>query len=101
MPDATHCQSCTRPIDGESDFGTEADGTRSRDYCSCCYEHGQFTEPQVRMQQMLDRVIDICAQYHILPREQAERELPAQFAAMKRWRVVRLPARLRDDGSRC
>lgn len=85
MSDTTHCQSCTRPIEGESDFGTEADGTRSRDYCSCCYQRGQFTEPHVTMHQMLARVIDICAEHHIMPREQAERELPVWFRQLKRW----------------
>ena len=80
-----HCQSCTQPIEKDADFGTEADGSRSRDYCSCCYQNGAFTEPEVTMDQMLARVIDICAEHNIMSREQAERELPVWFASLKRW----------------
>jgi hypothetical protein len=28
--------------------GTNADGTRSTDYCSHCYEGGAFTSPEIR-----------------------------------------------------
>ena len=87
MSAPTHCQSCTRPIDGPADFGTESDGRPSPDYCSCCYQSGRFTEPHVTMHEMLTRVIDTCVQYNILPRDQAERELPAQFRSLKRWRT--------------
>ena len=38
------CQSCGMPM-GDTDelYGTEADGSKSTDYCSYCYADGAFT----------------------------------------------------------
>ena len=41
-----HCQSCYMPMDAEEKFGTEGGGSRSEDYCTYCYQNGEFTNPQ-------------------------------------------------------
>ena len=38
------CQSCGMPMQAAGDFGTEADGSASADYCVYCYKNGAFTE---------------------------------------------------------
>lgn len=44
MTERPFCQSCGMPMDVPgSEYGTERDGTRSRDYCSYCYRDGAFT----------------------------------------------------------
>ena len=52
------CQSCGMPM-GQTDerYGTEADGTKSKDYCSYCYTNGAFPA-ECTMQEM----IDLCVQ---------------------------------------
>ena len=87
MNDKSHCQSCSRPIEGEDDFGTEADGGRSAMYCSCCYQKGAFTEPDVTMEQMLERVIGIVIEHRIMPPDEARRQLPGYFRTLARWRA--------------
>lgn len=38
-----HCQSCDMPMNKDpGGGGTEADGTRSDEYCSLCYKDGAF-----------------------------------------------------------
>lgn len=40
----------------EQGGGTNADGSRSKMYCSHCYQNGLFTMPDLTMEQMKDRV---------------------------------------------
>lgn len=41
---AQHCQSCDMPLSKDPEGGgTEADGTRTTEYCSYCYQSGAFT----------------------------------------------------------
>ena len=37
------CQSCGLPLGKETDYGAEADGTQSEEYCPWCYFDGSFT----------------------------------------------------------
>lgn len=37
------CQSCGMPLQNEADYGTEAGGARSEEYCTYCYQNGGFT----------------------------------------------------------
>ncbi len=45
---AKRCESCGMPLKKDpAGGGTEADGTRSDQYCSLCYEAGAFRHPDV------------------------------------------------------
>lgn len=47
------CQSCGIPMNLDNrGGGTEADGSKSVDYCSHCYLNGQFIHPVITMAQM-------------------------------------------------
>ena len=39
--------------------GTEADGTRSKMYCSYCYDNGEFINPDMSVDEMKELVKDI------------------------------------------
>ena len=40
------CQSCGFPLKKDKNGGgTETDGTKSKKYCSMCYENGKFLTP--------------------------------------------------------
>lgn len=52
-----NCQSCGMPLSKDDNGGgTEKDGTRSIMYCSHCYENGEFTLPDLTIDQMKQRV---------------------------------------------
>jgi len=56
-PKGPFCQSCGMPLSKDKDGGgTEKDGTKSKDYCSHCYQNGQFTQPDLTVQQMQELV---------------------------------------------
>lgn len=58
-----NCQSCGMPLkkDGK-EAGTEANGKNSMMYCSHCYENGEFTLPNLTVDEMKDRVMDKMAE---------------------------------------
>ena len=53
------CQSCGMPMQTAGDFGTEADGGASVDYCVYCYKNGAFTEACT-----MEEMIRHCAEFH-------------------------------------
>lgn len=52
-----NCQSCGMPLKrDEQKGGTNADGTKSIMYCSHCYQQGQFTKPDLSVDEMKELV---------------------------------------------
>ena len=79
------CQSCGMPIDHISLRGTEADGSMSAEYCTYCYHHGHFINPQMTLEEMKSLVKKIMEEKKISPFivEEVVSELPN----LKRWRA--------------
>ena len=46
------CQSCSMPLDKPELSGTEKDGSKSQDYCTYCYQHGAFINPDMTLAEM-------------------------------------------------
>lgn len=44
------------PNKDEGHGGTNADGTKSAEYCSHCFQNGRFTEPDLTADQMQEKV---------------------------------------------
>lgn len=64
-PRGPYCQSCGMPLSkDEKGGGTNIDGTKSSEYCSRCYQNGQFTEPNITLDQMKDKVLGKMADMH-------------------------------------
>jgi hypothetical protein len=52
-----NCQSCGMPLSkDELGGGTEKDGSKSTMYCSHCYLNGEFTLPNLTVEEMAERV---------------------------------------------
>jgi len=49
FPKGPMCQSCGMPFSGEKDYGTELDGSRSKDYCFHCYQGGKFLDEGISL----------------------------------------------------
>lgn len=55
-----NCQSCSMPLKKDpKGGGTNADGSKSTLYCGYCYEGGKFTEPDLTLAQMQEKVKNI------------------------------------------
>jgi hypothetical protein len=84
QPQGPFCQSCAMPMQKPEDFGTEADGSPSKEYCCYCYKDGQFTEPDTTMEQMVEKCVSIMKQMGS-PEEQIE-QTKAFIPTLKRWK---------------
>ena len=79
------CQSCAMPLKIIDDRGTEADGTKCDDYCSGCYEVGEFTEPEITMKEMIEQSLSTTANTLEITIEEARAYLKSLFPTLKRW----------------
>jgi Putative zinc ribbon domain len=84
-PRGPYCQSCGMPMSKDPEGGgTEADGSKSREYCSHCYQNGGFTEPDLTAQQMVQKVSAKLREMHFpgFIAKRFTREIPD----LKRWK---------------
>ena len=49
-----YCNSCGKPM-VKGDYGTNKDHTENRDYCNECYQNGEFTEPDITLEEMIEK----------------------------------------------
>jgi hypothetical protein len=83
-----YCQSCAMPM-GETDemYGTNADGSKSDDYCKYCFENGVFTQ-DCTMREM----IEICVPHMAtadsgMSENEARKMMNEYFPTLKRWKA--------------
>ena len=81
---ATFCQSCAMPLQKPEDFGTNADGSKNKEYCQYCYQNGQFVAPDITMEEMIEKCAEIMQQMQMPPDliERTKQFIPT----LKRWK---------------
>lgn len=81
------CQSCGMPMEADTDFGTNEDGSRNEDYCCYCYQKGAFTNPSMTMEEMIDFNLKFNEEngHPMGIREQAHAMMKQWFPTLKRW----------------
>jgi putative zinc ribbon protein len=84
------CQSCGMPLSKDPmGGGTEADGTRSTEFCSWCYREGAFVEPNLTVQDMIVRVEGKLREMHF-PRFLVRR-FSRTIPSLHRWQRAATP----------
>lgn len=71
----------------EKGGGTNADGSRSGDYCSHCYRNGRFTQPRLTLEQMIARAQGKLREMGIP--ELIVRRAPGHISKLGRWHAPR------------
>ncbi len=84
-PQSPVCQSCGMPLQKESDFGTNADGTPNPEYCHYCFQNGAFTQPEITLEEMISLVVKKMVAMEIMPEEQATALATNLIPTLKRW----------------
>lgn len=84
-PELPFCQSCAMPFATLDDFGTDSDGSRSREYCALCYEQGAF-KGDFTLQEMVQISALGMAEAMGTPEETAREMLAGILPNLKRWR---------------
>ncbi len=79
------CQSCAMPLTEQELFGTEKDGSKNEDYCIYCYKEGEFTEPDLTIDIMVDKGAEFLTQEHDIELEEAKTIMREAMQTLKRW----------------
>ena len=84
------CQSCGMALTRDEEKGTEADGSRSEEYCVYCYQQGQFLQ-DITMEEMAEHNLQFLAEWNqakglALEEAEARAGLLAFLPTLKRWR---------------
>ena len=85
--DEKYCQSCAMPMGTTVEmFGTNADGSKSEDYCKYCFETGALTANCT-----LDEMIEFCVPHMIaansgMSTDEARKAMREFFPTLKRWK---------------
>lgn len=83
-PKGPFCQSCGMPLSKDAEGGgSEADGSRSAEYCSHCYRGGQFVQPELTVDEMVELVRSKLKEMH-MPGFLAK-SITKDIPALKRW----------------
>lgn len=88
--DMKYCQSCGMPLKDDI-LGTNADGSKSEDYCMYCYKDGAFTGDFT-----MEEMVEFCAQFvdeynkntgKSLNKEEYKEVLRQFYPSLKRWKL--------------
>lgn len=85
-PEGQFCQSCGMPMEGAGDEGTNRDGTKNKSYCHFCYSGGLFTEPDITVEEMIEKVVGIMKVMNLMPEEKVREAAGAFIPTLERWR---------------
>lgn len=82
------CQSCGMPMGiGSEMYGTERDGSKSRDYCETCYEKGAFIE-EISLDDMIESLVKIVlAGTDFVGEDGVRKMLREMLPTLKRWQA--------------
>lgn len=86
LPSDNHCESCGMPLQDSELLGTETDGSPAVHYCKWCYEGGEYTSPEITM----DEMAAICVGVMAVPgsgftEEAARRHMDSLLPTLGRW----------------
>lgn len=78
------CQSCGMVLGGKN-RGSERDGIPSPRYCSACYRDGEFTEPDLTFEGMIEKTVHYMTTYLDMSEEEADQRASSIIPSLERW----------------
>ena len=78
------CQSCSMPMVETEDFGTEDDGSKNQEYCKYCFQEGDFTNPGISKEEMIEKLVDLANKMG-KSKEEAKKMAEEVIPKLKRW----------------
>ena len=79
------CQSCGMPLQKNGDYGTNAKGIRSEEYCFHCFQNGRFLDEGISLEEKISKNVKFAVQMGMSEsdaRKMASEVLPK----LKRWK---------------
>ena len=84
--DTPVCQSCAMPMTKQDDFGTHSDGSKHDEYCTHCFQKGEFTAPDATIKDMADFNANMMVKEFNMPEDQAKAAAMDGLIGLKRWK---------------
>ena len=79
------CQSCGMPLQKEEDFGTNADGSKSKEYCFHCFQNGKFLDEGITLEEKINKNVKFAVQMGMSELE-ARKMATDVLPKLKRWK---------------
>lgn len=79
------CQSCGKPINKPDEYGKNSDGSQNNDYCGYCFRDGNFTNPNITMEYMIDIAAILTANVLNISEKEAIEKTKITIPKLKRW----------------
>jgi hypothetical protein len=73
------------PLQKQEDFGTDADGSKSKEYCFHCFQGGKFLDEGISLQGKIDKNVSF-AKMMGMSEEQARQMASTILPKLKRWK---------------
>jgi hypothetical protein len=89
MENVVPCQSCAYPISKLDEFGSNADGSKSNDYCVYCWVDGAFADwcKDLTVEDMIENNIKHLIEHgYAKTEEDARSQLREFMPTLKRWK---------------
>ena len=86
MEEKIRCQSCGMPLSEEfGNLGTNADGSRTWEYCCICFQKGEFTNLNQTLEEMIQSSIENMTADVGFSLEKATELANSFIPTLKRW----------------
>lgn len=80
------CQSCAMPLVQNSDFGTNQDGTKNKEYCFHCFKDGNFLDDGITLQEKINKNVSFAVLMGL--NEKNARKMALEILPkLKRWKT--------------
>ena len=80
------CQSCGIPIKHPTEFGRTASGATDIKYCRYCLEKGEFTNKDITVEEMIEKVASALAAKEKIDVEAAREKVGSIIKSLDRWK---------------
>jgi hypothetical protein len=75
------------PLDKDpTQGGTNSDQSKSIQYCSFCYQNGNFTDEGITLQEKIDKNVRLAVKRLNIPEEKARRMAESILPFLERWK---------------
>jgi len=86
QPKGPFCQSCGMPMEVVDDYGSNADKSKSGEYCCYCFRNGKFLEPNITKEEMIEKVTKYMVAQMKMMESQAKKTVENFIPKLKRWK---------------
>ena len=74
------------PLRNRGDFGTNANGTKSNEYCFHCFQNGKFLDEGTTLKEKIEKNVGFAVQMG-MPEAKAREMASSVLPKLKRWKI--------------